>query len=390
MEVSESTPNNNIDCNDLIACLQEVEAKFSAFLNAEEGKFLLDNVKKMYVEPDKAINKLKSKFESVVKPVFLEKFRRGNWVGFLLWDDFQKTFRILYNYSLEDPNNYIKAGRYNFISRFVVSPQFKENNFSEPMTDILFSNETTVKQTLIFSWERHHQDELESIPEEIRPVLISFDELGGDRWKPELDRLNEFVDEKYGDEENIKANFNIMAQMISALAEKIMEEEGDNGIVTRATREICERFVPHGSRIKFEPLAICRILLLNRLFDSNWKHLYYVPARFLRGVAVSGVVCAFRELLKPEEYIVLTQIVNRIFSLFHFGFFIQQMHLFALRSATAAIMARNKSHIHGSHIEHGLRNKMGDFEATVGERLLGHQPFYDKLMQELTLSEVNS
>lgn len=40
-----------------------------------------------------------------------------------------------------------------------------------------------------------------------------------------------------------------------------------------------------------------------------------------------------------------------------------------VRSSVTAIMARNKSHIHGSHIEHGLRNRMSTFEAHIIERL---------------------
>jgi hypothetical protein len=65
----------------------------------------------------------------------------------------------------------------------------------------------------------------------------------------------------------------------------------------------------------------------------------------------------------------------------------QQIHLFALRSATAAIMARNKSHIHGSHIEHGLRNRMVSFEEVVKERLGDERQYYKRLCEKLNLTE---
>ncbi|MHA1713603.1 MAG: hypothetical protein ACTSW4_06165, partial [Candidatus Ranarchaeia archaeon] len=41
----------------------------------------------------------------------------------------------------------------------------------------------------------------------------------------------------------------------------------------------------------------------------------------------------------------------------------------ALRSAVAAIMARNMSHIQGSHMEHGFRNSLDEFENLVRCRL---------------------
>jgi hypothetical protein len=43
----------------------------------------------------------------------------------------------------------------------------------------------------------------------------------------------------------------------------------------------------------------------------------------------------------------------------------------ALRSAVAAIMARNMSHIHGSHIEPGLQHKMQTFDSEIVNRLSG-------------------
>lgn len=169
--------------------------------------------------------------------------------------------------------------------------------------------------------------------------------------------------------------------------------EHTNEIFVRATQEIDQNF-KLAEYAEVEPLitsaTLCRALIWNRLFDDEWQYIYFIPAKFLKGSTVSGIVCAFGEFLTEQEHIVLTQIVNRIFSLFQFGLYLQQMNLFALRSATAAIMARNKSHIHGSHIEHGLRNKMDTYEDVVKERLASDSTFYKLLVEKLTLHRLTS
>lgn len=62
----------------------------------------------------------------------------------------------------------------------------------------------------------------------------------------------------------------------------------------------------------------------------------------------------------------------------------EEIRSYALRSSVAAIMSRNKSHIHGSHIEHGLRNKMHTFENRLFERFCSEDaPFYGKIREKL-------
>lgn len=52
------------------------------------------------------------------------------------------------------------------------------------------------------------------------------------------------------------------------------------------------------------------------------------------------------------------------------GYLMHQVSMiYALRSAVAAIMARNMSHIHGSHIEPGLQHKMDTFKKEIKKRL---------------------
>lgn len=48
---------------------------------------------------------------------------------------------------------------------------------------------------------------------------------------------------------------------------------------------------------------------------------------------------------------------------------LERARTYALKSAVAAIMARNMSHIHGSHIEPGLQHRMESFEKVLLDRL---------------------
>jgi hypothetical protein len=368
------------DCQLLIDCLREVEVGCINFLQENEGRFLIENVKKMYSKPEEAVSELRNKFGDIVDPVLLKRFE-GTWMAFLLWNDFSKTSQILYNYSAKG----VDKERYDFVGRFVSSPQFKNSGFSEPMTDILFSDKTARKKVMVFSWQQPTPPPQVSTP--IQPVMLEFNGLSDDRWKADFNRMNEFVEEHQNDLENIDKTFEELAGLITDLANKIVND-AEIGIkmFDKAMTTITDELMPEmGASGIVQAKALCRSLIWNRLLDKDWHYLYYIPAKFLEGSAASGVVCAFKNLLDAQEYIILTQIVNRVFSLIQFGFYLQHMGMFALRSATAAIMARNKSHIHGSHIEHGLRNKMSTFEDIVIERLSERRPFYNSLREQLSL-----
>ena len=386
----------------LIKCLEEVERRFSIFMRDMEkkGKSLSTMYEEMRSDPKGAVLKLRVGFSNVVEPVLLNEFD-GTWMAFLLWDDYNGEFRILHNYSSIKPG-YIDAKRYDFISQFVASNEFKESKLTEPMRDIIFKS-LTQKKTLIFSWEKVSRISpyISRLQEDIRPIVIGFDELHSPGTRTALDNLDNFITQNQNvPEEQRPAIFKIFARRISEAADRILAAQQSNArqALKKAITTIYQEFKLTGGQGD-EPLlevgALCRSLIWNRLFDNNWKYLYYIPARsFEVGKAVSGIVCAFRDVLKPTEYVILMQIINRIFSLFNFGSYLQQIdqldrqvNTFALRSATASIMARNKSHIHGSHIEHGLRNKMDDFENVVKARLLTDSPFYKTLRDTLTLSK---
>ena len=405
MDDKELSEREEMFCRNLIECMLEVEVSFSGFLSEGEGRFLLDQVLRMYLQPDEAVSALKEKFPSVVSGLL--NYFAGTWMAFLLWDDFNKRFHVLHNYASSHGDVNISHATYEFVSNFVGSKSFKEYGFSEPMTDILFSRKAGRKDTLIFAWEGLEKApvEIEGLPEPVRPFVVSFG-LGAEKWSAAIGTIRANVEASCRDLKERAASSDIestraghyegLAKEISALAERIVtEEEGNPEIMTsikKGLEAIEGKFglSNPGAMGVVDPRALCRTLIWNRLFDSEWNYLYYIPARFLEGSAVSGIICALKKPLGRQEYVALTQIVNRIFSLFHFGFYLQQVHLFALRSATTAIMARNKSHIHGSHIEHGLRNKMDTFERAVEERLLSDSPLYKMIREKLTLADASA
>jgi hypothetical protein len=387
--LSEQTNNESgTDSRDakLIECLQAIEANLSEFLSKKDDRglsVLMEGVGKLSADPDAAIEILRAAFGSVVDPVLLSYFD-GTWMAFLLWNDFARQVQILYNYSRDK-----ESPPYKFVSGFVRSQAFSQ--FKEPMTDIIFTEITSEKHVMIFSWDKHPEPEvlkrITDMPENTRPLLVAFDNLGG-KWEHSIDDIQKFVETAAQCEKAVmrEENFSKLAEKISSLSSEILSDPEVIKILQDAQDAIDSKFklVVSDDVERLGKLdALCRTLIWNRLFDQEWRYLYYIPAKFLVGSAVSGIVCAFKEILPPRDYVVLTQIVNRIFSLFHFGSYGQQLNLFALRSATAAIMARNKSHIHGSHIEHGLRNKMEDFSKVIQSRLTSEQPFYRSLREKL-------
>jgi hypothetical protein len=373
----------------LIKCLEDVEDRLSDFLRkpGNRGKtVLMDGVGRLSAEPEQAIKILREAFKQVVDPVLLDNFD-GTWMAFLLWNDFVKEVQILYNYSKY--SEFEKNKEYDFVSGFIGSKEFASAQFTEPMTEVIFTEKSPEKHVMVFSWgccpDEEALSRISNVPSNIRPLLISFDELGG-KWDSDLHEILKFVKSAAStsdDQKSRSKDFAELGRMISQLSKNMLAdpESRVKEIIKNATSMISLKFALTNHEIDGD--ALCRTLIWNRLFDREWKFLYYIPAKFLAGSAVSGIVCAFKEILLPRDYIVLTQIVNRIFSLFHFGSFGQQLNLFALRSATAAIMARNKSHIHGSHIEHGLRNKMDDFTGVIEQRLMRDGPFYRSLREKL-------
>lgn len=405
MPTQQNRKNTRVNSGKLIKCLEEVERRFNIFLREQEkkGKPLAALYEEMRSDPKSAILKLREGFRKVVEPVLLSEFD-GTWMAFLLWDNYNEEFQILHNYSSAKPG-YIDAERYEFISQFVASNEFKKSKLTEPMRDIIFKS-LAQKKSLIFSWEKVYRVSpcITGLKEDIRPVVIDFDELDSPGTQNALNTLNNFVTlNQNAPEEQRPAIFEMFARRISEASDRILAAPQSQAkhALRRAVSTIYKEFKLTGGQGD-EPVvevgALCRSLIWNRLFDNNWKYLYYIPARsFEVGKAMSGIVCAFKDFLRPTEYVILTQIINRIFSLFNLGSFMeridqldQQVNTFALRSATASIMARNKSHIHGSHIEHGLRNKMDDFESVVKARLLTDSPFYKSLRDSLTLSKDES
>ncbi|MCD6101149.1 MAG: hypothetical protein J7K33_11285 [Candidatus Marinimicrobia bacterium] len=102
----------------------------------------------------------------------------------------------------------------------------------------------------------------------------------------------------------------------------------------------------------------------------GWENLYFFPIvsyeRTIGGMSVSR-----SQELEPSEEVYLDNLVKSIFVPLVTLEREEQIRRSVLKSAVAAIMARNMSHIHGSHIEPGLQHKMLSFEREIIGRLKG-------------------
>ncbi len=131
------------------------------------------------------------------------------------------------------------------------------------------------------------------------------------------------------------------------------------------------------------------------LSDTDSVYIYHIP--FFPEFGVGGIEIASTKCFEIDELQNIKKSVIGCFTdrLSHeinkyekFMF-----HKYALCSAIAAIMARNKSHIHGSHIEHGLRNKISTFDIRIMSKIIKEKEnteFYKKILEisEIKLGDV--
>lgn len=347
----------------LIDCFETVEMQFAELMQKEDGNFLYRNIGELFHHPERVVTELGGAFKPLVDPILLNTFM-GNWMAFLLWNNLSKSYHLLYDYR----SHRISKERYLFIGGFLDSEQFQEKGFIEPMTEIIFQDHTKNK-VLVFTWSRDKQRPLNikrGFPEEIAPVVISFDPLNDLPDITDLfEDLDRFISLNCYKVENREAIFGQLASRIQLLSERILTHPKGQRLFEDAAEKIDRNYrtVDGDKENKIiTPELLCRSLIWNRFFDEKWQSLYYIPARFLEKNAVSGIVCAFDDFLKEREYFVLTQIVNRVFSIFHFALYRQEYVLYALRSTIAAIMSRNMSHNIGSHslayLTNDIRNKI--------------------------------
>lgn len=107
------------------------------------------------------------------------------------------------------------------------------------------------------------------------------------------------------------------------------------------------------------------------LGECNKIYVYHIP--FFENYGVGGIELALDEVLSKKDLIsikndLLPFFVDRISQEIN-AYENYNINKHALKSAISSIMARNLSHIHGSHIEPGIQNRMNDFEKLLGERI---------------------
>lgn len=105
--------------------------------------------------------------------------------------------------------------------------------------------------------------------------------------------------------------------------------------------------------------------------ENDELYVYHIP--FFENYGVGGIELALNQILTKKDLIeikdeLLSFFIDRISKEINaFENYNIQRH--ALKSAISSIMARNLSHIHGSHIEPGIQNNMDKFKEILIQRL---------------------
>lgn len=107
--------------------------------------------------------------------------------------------------------------------------------------------------------------------------------------------------------------------------------------------------------------------------ENQFKPLYIYHVPFFENYGVGGIELALDQVLTKKELIkikndLLPFFIDRISQEIN-AFENYNINKHALKSAISSIMARNLSHIHGSHIEPGLQNRMKDFKNLLSQRV---------------------
>lgn len=113
--------------------------------------------------------------------------------------------------------------------------------------------------------------------------------------------------------------------------------------------------------------------------DEDTKHYIYIPLDLNERCLPIGVVLELSSMLTDKEFhdvfnflVSTLPIISKFQERIKADLKHRESIEHALRSAVAAIMARNMSHIHGSHIEPGLQHRMNTFEEQIVNRLNGN------------------
>jgi len=327
-----------------LQCFREIETGFLKLLEEESGACFVGNLQRMISGGDgNGAGPLEEAFGKIVNPLILNAFW-GTWIGFILYDDALNIFHILYKY----PSALIDGNRYAYMTRFLASQEFSSAHFVEPMTDIIF-NKGTRTQPLTVKWPRANAESA-PVNGKANELILDFSGLNINKVALEkISKLTENINKNNGFSETAKDILSIAAEFNKC---KVCSELIKNNVEELVSRFSIAGVFPYETDILIKNFT--NTLIWNRLFDDQWQYLYFIPARFSEGDATSGVVGGFIEALPPEDYFILTQIVNRLYAPFHFSFSMITSRAHARRSAMAAIMARNMSHNIGSHVLSGF------------------------------------
>jgi hypothetical protein len=191
---------------------------------------------------------------------------------------------------------------------------------------------------------------------------------------------------RYIQEQNINVFYLIYKGLRKEVIKIAIEPNGEVLLLEPSDEEILSSNEEDLSKFK-------RVMELHRHFKQSSRvvYVYYLPTLFYAegDLGLGGLILVSYRDFDRASLVCLRSILEVILSKVGINYLFSRIRRYALRSAVAAIMARNMSH-YGSHIEPGLQHRMSTFEELIAGRLrdqgVGNRAsYYGKLLESLGL-----
>lgn len=307
------------------------------------------------------------------------------WISQFIWDDLSEDllFTDWWPVSEDKDDDKDKGKRYEFVSSLIRQEEFR-NNFPEPMSEIMFKLPSSPR-VIELSWLRNGSGGLQDIADTNAGFALRFNDIGNKLDK--VDGLTRKLSNLCDEVKEISSAFDnklpIKPEYVAKVVQKLKdicemavlnesEENTDNdslkaeifeqaknqidyvfkclGLYNNQDPKLKDRGPKISDRIPDFARLIIKSLIWNRLFDDEWQYLYYVPALLHDSIRTSGMVLACKDQLNDSQIAMVSCVISRLSSAFHFNVHVQQIKNQARRAAAAGILSRNMSHNIGSHV----------------------------------------
>lgn len=345
--------------------LKSVDTGIFDLVNNRKKEFF-DKLSKISVSTDKQkeIDLIKASFQEIAA-IAEQKISETN--SPILWMDFAFWNLFLGNYDRLDFLISIKNRNFDFPVKDTVR-QFYTNNpdfFVELQSQLIYPLETKA-YTFVFDWESDLSD-YDPAPGSNNEIVVNLGRLQGFSL---TDLVNDF--------QRNPGNYNLLREKFASTVLSFTKSHPDlASYLDKCFSSIKEQYnysLAKKQSQKFNLAEFIKIIFLNRLTEDKWRFLYIIPSKLFKEIGGGGCFVAADRKLDSNELFLLQEVVNKISSTFSIAFNWEykeeNLKKAYLKSAMAAIMARNISHNLGSHVLSYVKADLSSTERIVHEGVL--------------------